>query len=154
MAGLRIGLDPVWALDRIDAGIAAAVEAAADIMRDRGAEIVPLTLPAMETAIDGWPVLCSVEAAAAHAETYPSRADEYGPYFGHFLRMGADASGVDYARANQRRRTAPGHGRCRSADQPGRHAALPRHARVLHDAAQRRPRLAHALHGDFNGGSR
>ncbi|MDE2639416.1 MAG: amidase [Chloroflexota bacterium] len=103
VAGLRIGLDPVWALDRIDAGITAAVEAAADVMRDRGAEIVPLTLPDMATAVEGWPVLCGVEAAAAHAETYPSRAGEYGPYFGYFLRMGAEASGVDYARANQRR---------------------------------------------------
>ena len=103
VAGLRIGLDSAWALDPTDAGITAAVEAAADIMRDGGAEIVPLTLPAMETAIKGWQVLCSVEAAAAHAETYPSRADEYGPCFGDFLRMGAEASGIDYARANQRR---------------------------------------------------
>ena len=103
VAGLRIGLDPVWALDRIDAGITAAVEAAADVMRDRGAEIVPLTLPDMATAVEGWPVLCGVEAAAAHGETYPSRAGEYGPYFGYFLRMGAEASGVDYARANLRR---------------------------------------------------
>ena len=103
VAGLRIGLDSAWVLDPTDAGITAAVEAAAHIMRDGGAEIVPLTLPAMETAIEGWQVLCSVEAAAAHAETYPSRADEYGPCFGDFLRMGVDASGIDYARANQRR---------------------------------------------------
>ncbi len=103
VAGLRIGLDRVWALDRTDPGITAAVEAAVATMRDRGAEIVPLTLPPMDAAIAGWPVLCSVEAAAAHAETYPSRADEYGPYFGHFLRMGSDASGIDYARANQGR---------------------------------------------------
>ena len=160
VAGLRIGLDPVWALDRVDAGITAAVEAAVATMRDRGAEIVPLTLPPMDTAIEGWPVLCSVEAAAAHAETYPSRAGEYGPYFGHFLRMGDRRLGRrlrprQSAAAGAGRAAAPGHGRCRCADQRGHgDAALPRHARVLHDAAHRdfpSWRMRFTVPFDFNG---
>ncbi|PZC42982.1 MAG: amidase [Chloroflexi bacterium] len=103
IAGLRIGLDPTWALDRVDPGIAAAVEAAIETMRGLGAEIVDITLPDMASAIEQWPLLCSVEAAAAHADTYPSRAGEYGPYFGHFLRLGAAASGIDYARGHIKR---------------------------------------------------
>lgn len=103
VAGLRIGFDRQWALHRVDPGIAAAVEAAVETMRELGAVIVDLTLPQMDDAIEQWPLLCAVEAAAAHAETYPSRADEYGPYFGYFLGMGVAASGIDYARGNLKR---------------------------------------------------
>ena len=45
-------------------------------------------------------MLCSSEAALAHAATYPSRADEYGPWFRQWLERGASRSGADYARAN------------------------------------------------------
>jgi amidase len=103
VAGLRIGVDRVWALERVNAGITGAVEAAIATMASLGAEIVELRLPEMAEQIEQWPLLCATEAAAAHADNYPSRAHEYGPYFGYFLRMGAEASGIDYARAHLRR---------------------------------------------------
>jgi amidase len=40
---------------------------------------------------------------AAHAGTYPSRRDEYGPWFRGWLDLGASVSGADYARANNLR---------------------------------------------------
>ena len=43
------------------------------------------------------------EAHAAHAANFPSRADEYGAYFGEFLTLGADESDAMYASANQQR---------------------------------------------------
>jgi amidase len=103
VAGLRIGLDREWALDRVDPAIVGVVDAAIGIMRGLGAEIVDIAMPDIADAIEGWPLLCSSEAASAHAANYPSRAEEYGPYFGYFLGMGANASAVDYARAHQRR---------------------------------------------------
>ena len=33
--------------------------------------------PSLREYMEAWPVICSSEAAAAHAHTYPSRADEY-----------------------------------------------------------------------------
>ena len=33
--------------------------------------------------------ICAYEAHKAHSATYPSRADEYGGYFGDALEMGA-----------------------------------------------------------------
>lgn len=103
VAGLRIGFDREWAIEGVDPEIARVVEAAAETMQGLGAELVDVSLPEMAEQIEQWPLLCAAEAAVAHAETYPSRADDYGPYFAYFLRMGTEASGVDYARAHLRR---------------------------------------------------
>ena len=42
----------------------------------------------MEAFLSAWPVLCSAEAVAAHEATYPSRRDEYGPWFRDWLDPG------------------------------------------------------------------
>ena len=43
------------------------------------------------------------EAARAHRETYPSRAEEYGPYFRELLARGSSIPETDYAKATQQR---------------------------------------------------
>ena len=57
-------------------------------------------------------MLCSAEAAEAHRATYPSRRDEYGPWFRGWLDKGSEVTGADYAQANNVR--AECNGRLRS----------------------------------------
>jgi len=45
-------------------------------------------------------VLCAAETAVAHEETYPSRADAYGPELAGFIDSGIQATSLDVARAN------------------------------------------------------
>ena len=101
--GIRIGLDENYATDGVDPELAAAVVEGVAIMKELGAEIVPVQMPDVDSYLSAWPVLCSAEAVAAHRENYPSRRDDYGPWFRGWLDMGAAVTGADYAEANNRR---------------------------------------------------
>lgn len=73
------------------------------MLESLGAEIVEVALPELDAYLPAWPVLCSAEALAAHAATYPERRDDYGPWFRGWLELGAGLSGADYANANKLR---------------------------------------------------
>ena len=60
------------------------------------------------TSLHG-PILCSAEAVAAHEATYPSRRDDYGPWFRGWLDKGAKVTGAEYAKANNLRAACTGH---------------------------------------------
>lgn len=101
--GLRIGFDRSYALDGVDRGLASAIEAAVRELTSLGAEVVEVRIPDLSAALAAWPVLCAVEAVAAHRETYPARADEYGAYLREFLEMGRSISSARLATARQDR---------------------------------------------------
>jgi hypothetical protein len=61
-------------------------------------------MPDLGGVIDAAYVLCASEAVAAHAAHYPSRAEEYGPYFREFLQGGARATEAQLADARKVRR--------------------------------------------------
>ena len=68
-------------------------------MEGLGAEIVEVDLPDIDPYLTYWPTLCTAEAVAAHEASYPSRRDDYGPFFREWLDMGAKVTGAEYARA-------------------------------------------------------
>ena len=113
VSGLRLGFDERYATDGVDPDLAQGVADAVKVLEDLGAEIVEVRMPALEEYLAAWPVLCSAEAALAHQATYPSRRDDYGPWFQGWLDLGASVSGIDYARANNLR--AACNGRIRDA---------------------------------------
>jgi len=79
IAGLRVGFDRRYATDDVDPDVAAAMnEVLAELTR-LGATVVPVTMPDVSRVGGAWLDLCYVEALAAHAKTFPSRASEYGP---------------------------------------------------------------------------
>ena len=100
VSGLRIGLDESY-IAAASHEIADAVVSAARQLERLGARIVKVTIPEVEPGIAVWTTLCSAEAAAAHEQTYPSRASEYGPGFRSFLEIGAEVLGQAYAKAHQ-----------------------------------------------------
>lgn len=88
IAGLRIGIDRRFALEGIDRGQAASIEAALEVFSGLGARIVEVEMPALKGVGYAWFVLATTEAVAAHARTYPSQAEKYGPYIRDFLDVG------------------------------------------------------------------
>ena len=107
--GVRVGLDLQYTTKGIDPELAEAVLAGVKVLEGLGAEIVEVQLPDMDPYVAAWPVLCSAEAVAAHEATYPSRRDDYGPWFRGWLDKGARVTGAEYAKANNLRAACTGH---------------------------------------------
>ena len=98
--GVRIGVDERYIGDDVDSELAAAVMEGARLLESLGARLMPVQMPDTEPMSRAWAVLCSAEAAAAHREFYPARADEYGPWFRGWLERGLRHSARDYAAAS------------------------------------------------------
>ena len=103
VSGMRIGYDRRYASEDTLSSVAEAVAASVETLASLGAEIVDVELPEVRPYMADWPTLCSVEAYHAHLENYPSRADDYGNWFGAWLELGASVSAVEYAAACIRR---------------------------------------------------
>ncbi len=103
VSGVRIGLDERHISDDVDPELTQAVLDGVKVMESLGAKIVHIQMPDVDKYLPAWPVLCSSEAVAAHRDNYPSRRDDYGPWFRGWLDMGASKSGADYAEANNMR---------------------------------------------------
>ncbi len=103
LRGLRIGFDEAFSTTGVEAHIVTALHDALDRLRVAGASIVAVTLPETADVIAAWTPLCTAEAAAVHAATYPARAADYGPGLAGLLDTGIATSGIDYARAHDLR---------------------------------------------------
>ena len=101
--GIRIGLDERYVTAGVDTELADAVLAGVRLLEGMGAEIVEVRMPDLEEYLDAWQPICSAEALAAHEATYPSRRDEYGPWFRDWLDLGSGVTGASYAKANNLR---------------------------------------------------
>jgi len=106
IAGMRIGVDEHYLSSGTDPGLVDAIHEAIEVLRQLGAEIVALTMPKSDPMElrNAWLPICAYEAHKAHSATYPSRADEYGGYFGDALKLGAAMSTQDYDDSNKLRR--------------------------------------------------
>jgi amidase len=96
--GITVGLDEAWALGDIEAPAATALADALRVLAGAGARVLPVRMPAVDAVVAGWVAHCGVEAAVAHAATYPSRRAEYGPMLAGLLDTGLALSGPDYQR--------------------------------------------------------
>ncbi len=103
VSGIRIGLDEHYISDGVDPELAEAVITGARLLEGLGARIVPVTMPETAGFSRAWGVICAAEAAAVHRETYPSRADDYGPWFRGWLELGNRRTAADYAAAHYER---------------------------------------------------
>lgn len=101
VTGLRLGFDRAYATRGVDPVVAAAVDEAVATLVTLGAEVVEVDMP--DAPFADWGTICSYEAARAHSTTYPSRAAEYGPYFGQFLQDGSAVTDDAYVAASTRR---------------------------------------------------
>ncbi|TAJ40077.1 MAG: amidase [Reyranella sp.] len=100
--GRRIGVPTN--LHGIDGDAQRALDGAAEALKQAGASVVDVKLPAsFDQAGYDWVPLCAVEAAVAHEATYPARAKEYGPVLAGLLDTGRKLSATDLAKLQLRR---------------------------------------------------
>lgn len=94
--GLRIGLDPSYALDGVDEITTGALTATLRVLEGLGAEPRDISFPDPTGMVRDVFGVSAVQAARAHAETYPYRRDEYGPALAELLDRGRHLSGIEY----------------------------------------------------------
>ena len=106
LSGMRIGVDEYYLASGTNPDLVDAIHEVIEVLRQLGAEIVALSMPKSDPMDlrNAWLPICAYEAHKAHGATYPSRADEYGGYFGDALKMGATMSAQDYASSTKLRR--------------------------------------------------
>jgi amidase len=100
---MRIGIDRAYAMDGVDPQVSEALQNAIDVLKSLGARIVEVTMPPWEALAANWIRMCAIETAVAHADTYPARADEYGPDLTKLIEEGRNTSGMDAARGHHLR---------------------------------------------------
>jgi amidase len=106
LTGLRIGVDEHYLASGTNPALVDAIHEVIEVLRQLGAEIVAMSMPNSDPMDlrNAWLPICAFEAHKAHSATYPSRADEYGGYFGDALKMGATMSAQDYANSTRLRK--------------------------------------------------
>jgi amidase len=108
LRGTRIGVDPRWTSEGVDAAATSVFREALRVAADLGAEILEIVVPDPTAMIDDWFPLCAVETAVAHEATYPSRRSEYGPGLAGLIELGLQQSGKDYQKIVLRRQAFKG----------------------------------------------
>lgn len=104
IAGLTIGYDRAFATAGTDAGLAASIDEALATLEQLGARLVEVTMPeGSERLVETWFPICAFEAHQAHAESFRTRPDDFGPYFRDFLELGATITVEQYAAASAQR---------------------------------------------------
>ena len=111
-----VGFDRKLAEDHFDAATNAMLEDTIETITGMGWRVLDVETPNLEAAAQEWTALCGVETAGVHSETYPSRADEYGPDLSGLIEIGRGLSAVDYHRLLESRRDFTGRMRALMAD--------------------------------------
>ena len=102
--GLRIGVDERFIRHGVQQEVSDAVLQAVTRLTELGLEPVEVVVPPIdpEIMLATWSTLCAADAADAHRETWPARANEYGP-FSEWLKSADTLSAADYAAAHATR---------------------------------------------------
>lgn len=94
--GIRIGIDADWLAASVDPETRAAFDVATTVLHDAGAQLRPIVMPDVTDMIMDWFPICAVQTALAHAATFPSRREEYGPALASLLDLGNALTGTEY----------------------------------------------------------
>jgi amidase len=97
--GAKIGFDARYAEEGVDEVVVSAIRATLDVFRQLGADIVELELPSVDGALGAWAALGSAEIATSHAETYPSKKEQYGDALAATIETGLAVTGREVAHA-------------------------------------------------------
>jgi amidase len=104
VAGVRIGIDWEFLHGRATAEVIASIDAVEGTMAELGARFVDVRFPPVDDVLRGWAVQCAVEAAIAHAETFPAQRASFGDRLAALLDRGRAFSGIALAAAQRARR--------------------------------------------------
>lgn len=97
LKGVRIGIDPDYALGMNDPPTAAAMNTAIAALKAQGAVLVDVRISGIDAILERATASALVEAAVSHARTYPSERASYSAHFCTLLDTGIATSATDYA---------------------------------------------------------
>ncbi len=95
--GVRLGIDRDYCTRDVHPEASGVAFSALQRFEQLGFETREVEVPPTRALLDGWASVTAVECAMAHADTFPSRADEYGPELRALIELGPRVSGADYA---------------------------------------------------------
>ena len=102
--GVRIGVDEAYATEGVAPEVADGIASAIDVLRGLGAEIREVRMPPTgHLGAACWVPILAVEAARAHADHFPAKADQYGPTVRALIELGHTTSADEYAAAHLER---------------------------------------------------
>jgi amidase len=104
LRGVRIGIDPAYTTQGVDAVMIGALEHVRDVLGALGAEMRTVQFPDPHEVIVDWATLCAVETAVAHQATFPAQRAAYGPSLAEFIDMGRAVKAMDLQQIWLRRR--------------------------------------------------
>jgi aspartyl-tRNA(Asn)/glutamyl-tRNA(Gln) amidotransferase subunit A len=104
IAGLRIAVDPDYALNGISSEVEAAFRRSLTTLADLGATIIDVKMPRVEAGMEAALTILKAEATAYHEQWLASRPDDYRPDVRARLEQGLAVRGVEVGRAWQTRR--------------------------------------------------
>jgi len=96
LRGFRVGFDEHYAAKNIDLDVSLALNEALRVMRELGAEVVPIRFPDVSAVVNDWGAACSIETAVAHEATYPEHQAAYGPGLSGLIELGRSLSAMEY----------------------------------------------------------
>ncbi|TAL03501.1 MAG: amidase [Rhodospirillaceae bacterium] len=103
VSDLVIGIDWTFATGDMPEPIVKAVHHAVQVFAGLGACIHPIAFPTADGEVAALMPILMAEAAAAHAEHFPEKADRYGPELRGLLTRAASFDALSVARAYQAR---------------------------------------------------
>ena len=97
LKGVKIGIDPDYALATSDPTTSAALKSVIAKLEAQGAVLVTVRVPNVDAILERAVRAAAVEAAISHAGSYPSEREKYGPAYRDLLELGRGTSPLDYA---------------------------------------------------------
>jgi aspartyl-tRNA(Asn)/glutamyl-tRNA(Gln) amidotransferase subunit A len=100
-AGLRIAVDPEWALRGVHEEVQSAFRESLEVLKGLGAEVVETSLPGVQEAMEAALTILMAEATSIHEEFLRTRPHDYQPDVRARLERGFAIRGTDYGRARR-----------------------------------------------------
>lgn len=103
IAGLIVGIDRNWIENGVAPEVSAAVLGAATVLKENGARLVPVTLPALPDVVDLWYDICAAQTALVHQHSFARHGETYSPALTAIIRHGQTLGATARQRAQDRR---------------------------------------------------
>jgi amidase len=103
LGGVALGVDAAFIGDDVDPEISAAVLAVAEVLREAGAAVAPIAFPRPGADFADAHAAFAAETALAHADTFPSRAEAYGPWVRGMLETAQGVTAAAVVRGQRAR---------------------------------------------------
>lgn len=105
LSGVRVGFDESFATRDVVPAIQTALARTLETLQKLGASVVSMTFPDLSETLTAHAEIMHADVARAHTELglFPRHAEAYGPHLRGVIEIGLGITGVDYARAEERR---------------------------------------------------